>query len=207
MYNKYMNAKEARRRVRLAKSYNDHPKILKRGDTRDDGMVFYRYHISAKGFEHWMTPEKFTPYREKFLQCDISRRKKPCVLKKINKGLKKRYKSDALYRLKALVSTRTSIAFRLAGYKKNTKTTDMLGCSYKELYKHIEDQFTDGMSWDRMGEIHIDHRLPLAAGETEDEVLVLAHHRNLQPMWAHDNLSKGDKCCPKELKKYLTKYL
>jgi hypothetical protein len=58
-----------------------------------------------------------------------------------------------------------------------------------------------------MGDIHIDHRLPLSAANTEEEILVLNHHRNLQPMWAADNMAKSDSYCPDELAAYFKKHL
>jgi len=93
------------------------------------------------------------------------------------------------------------------GYTKTSRTHEILGCSYEEYYQHIEAQFTDGMSWERIAEIHIDHRLPVSAATTEAEMLALNHHRNLQPMWAKDNLAKSDSYCPKELADYFAKYL
>jgi hypothetical protein len=31
----------------------------KRGDVREDGMVFYRYQATARNGEYWMSPEMF----------------------------------------------------------------------------------------------------------------------------------------------------
>ena len=72
-----------------------------------------------------------------------------------------------------------------------------MGYTGKELYKHIESLFTDGMSWDNMGDWHIDHIRPVASfnfttTECEDFKKCWALE-NLQPLWAKDNLSKGSK--------------
>lgn len=69
----------------------------------------------------------------------------------------------------------------------------MLGCDFKTAHKHIEKQFTEGMSWDNRSEWHIDHIIPLASAKTEEELAKLCHYTNLQPLWAEDNLRKGDK--------------
>lgn len=58
---------------------------------------------------------------------------------------------------------------------------------------HLENQFTDGMSWDNMGKWHIDHITPLSSAKTPEELKSLCHYLNLQPLWAFDNLSKGDR--------------
>ena len=92
---------------------------------------------------------------------------------------------------------------RMHGHHKKAKTTQMIGCSWEELMTHLESQFLDGMTWDNRSEWHIDHRLPLAAATTEEEVMKLCHYTNLQPMWGEDNLIKNDKYCPKELAAYL----
>lgn len=66
-----------------------------------------------------------------------------------------------------------------------------------DLKKHLEKQFVDGMSWERFPEIHIDHKIPLAAfnfEKPEDIDFKRAWGlKNLRPMWAKDNMSKGAK--------------
>jgi hypothetical protein len=69
----------------------------------------------------------------------------------------------------------------------------MLGASIQTTLAHIEGLFLDGMSWENHGEWHIDHITPLASAKNEDELLRLCHYKNLQPLWARDNLSKGKK--------------
>jgi len=69
-----------------------------------------------------------------------------------------------------------------------------LGCSIEGLKKHLEAQFQEGMSWDNYGEWHIDHIIPLASFNliNESDFLKACHYTNLQPLWAEDNLSKGN---------------
>jgi hypothetical protein len=69
----------------------------------------------------------------------------------------------------------------------------MLGCDYQTAFKHIESRFKKGMSWDNFGDWHIDHIIPLASAKTEEELIELCHYTNLQPLWAEENLIKGDK--------------
>ena len=50
------------------------------------------------------------------------------------------------------------------------------------------------MSWELMGQhIHIDHIIPLSSAKNENELYELCRYTNLQPLWAFDNLSKGNK--------------
>ena len=79
--------------------------------------------------------------------------------------------------------------------RKTCLTFDLLGYTKEQLKEHIESLFTDGMSWERFDEIHIDHIRPIASfnyttTECEDFKKCWALE-NLQPMWASDNMSKG----------------
>ena len=49
------------------------------------------------------------------------------------------------------------------------------------------------MSWSNFGECHIDHKIPISWGKTEDDIIKLNHYKNLQPLWAEENLSKGNR--------------
>ena len=120
---------------------------------------------------------------------------------------RERKANDPLFRLTHNIRNLIRCSLSNGGYSKTSKTAEILGCSFDEYYQHIEAQFTDGMSWERMSEIHIDHRLPVSAATTEDELLALNHHRNLQPLWSADNLAKSDSYCPKELEAYFAKHL
>lgn len=88
---------------------------------------------------------------------------------------------------------RIRVAFQRTRLSKNNKTEAIVGCSFDELKAHIEALFSDGMCWERLSEIHIDHVIPLATAKTVDDVYRLCHYTNLQPLWARDNLSKGAK--------------
>jgi hypothetical protein len=107
-----------------------------------------------------------------------------------NKYLKMLYETDTMYKLS--VNMRSSIlkAFKRNGYKKNSKTFLILGCSFEDLKIHIENQFKEGMSWLNHGEWHIDHKIPLSWAKDEEELIKMCHYTNLQPLWAFENLSK-----------------
>ena len=77
------------------------------------------------------------------------------------------------------------------GYKSGSAVRD-LGCSIPEFRLHIERQFTGGMTWENMGEWHLDHIKPLASFDLTDrqQFLGAAHWKNYQPLWAKDNFTK-----------------
>lgn len=59
---------------------------------------------------------------------------------------------------------------------------------------YIEAKFEIGMTWDNFGAWHVDHIIPCVAFDltTESGQLECFNYSNLQPLWAVDNLSKGD---------------
>lgn len=98
-----------------------------------------------------------------------------------------------LFRFKKNMRGLVGGSLRSRGLRKHIKTLEIIGCGWAQLMQHIEIQFVDGMSWDNRAEWHVDHKVPLASGKTESEILKLNHFTNLQPLWALDNIRKGAK--------------
>jgi hypothetical protein len=111
----------------------------------------------------------------------------------INKNYRDRRNSDPLFKMTCNIRSRTSESFHLSGLKKTSATKDMLGCSFEFMRDHLAAQFTEGMTLENYGDWHIDHITPLSSAKNEKELISLAHYTNLQPLWAEDNLKKGDK--------------
>ena len=105
-----------------------------------------------------------------------------------------RKKYDPIFKITYNMRARMSVFLKSNNITKKNKTFDIVGCSPEFLKEYLEQKFTEGMSWDLMGQhIHIDHIIPLSSANTEEEVYKLCHYTNLQPLWAEDNLSKGSK--------------
>jgi hypothetical protein len=103
-----------------------------------------------------------------------------------------RRKKDILFRVKHNVRNRLWSAFKNGNWKKEG-SEKLLGAKYDFVITYIESLFTKGMSWDNYGEWHIDHIIPLVNAKTKEEAEKLCNYKNLQPLWAFDNLSKGIK--------------
>lgn len=103
--------------------------------------------------------------------------------------------TDPFYSMKRRLRNRLYCALRETSWKKNTKFTEYIGCTLAELKNHIENQFTDGMSWVILmtGAIHLDHIIPLSSAKTQEELYKLCHYTNIQPLWAIDNIRKSNK--------------
>lgn len=101
------------------------------------------------------------------------------------------YKNDPQFTVKSRLRARLRKAIK-TNAKAGSAVQD-LGCTVPELLKHLESQFTEGMSWDNWGEWHIDHIKPLCKFDlTNREQFVQAvHYTNLQPLWAVDNWKKN----------------
>jgi hypothetical protein len=112
----------------------------------------------------------------------------------LSKKDRERRESDHLFRTIRYVRNRINQYFKSKNYKKDSQSFNLVGCSPDFLRLYIQSLFTDGMSWDLVGkEIHIDHIIPLSSGKNIDEVKLLCHYTNLQPLWAKDNLTKGNR--------------
>jgi len=90
-----------------------------------------------------------------------------------------------------------AIRSALRGTKRRCDWEVILGYSREELRRHLEAQFTTGMTWEKFlaGEIDIDHvrpRMTFSYSSMDDpqfkECWALS---NLRPMWARENRSHG----------------
>jgi hypothetical protein len=116
-------------------------------------------------------------------------------IKKINREfISNKRNKDPIFRLISNLRSRTYSFFKVKKISKKNTTKDLLGCSPEQLKEHIENLFTEGMSWDLLGKrIEIDHIIPLSSAKSEEDVYKLCNYRNLQPMWAEDNRKKSNK--------------
>ncbi len=110
---------------------------------------------------------------------------------------RERYRSDEQYRLKEILKSRMQTATNAIKSARCAGTIDLLGCSVIEARHHLESQFTDGMTWENhsLNGWHIDHIKPCASFDLtiDSEQKQCFHYSNLQPLWAEDNLRKGNK--------------
>ena len=106
--------------------------------------------------------------------------------------LQRERNKDPIINLANRCRARVKESLRTNGYGKKSKTFKILGCDYEFFKQHIESQFSQNMSWEKLNEIHLDHFIPIVLASTEEDVLSLNHYTNIQPLWAEDNLKKSD---------------
>lgn len=88
---------------------------------------------------------------------------------------------------------RLSSAIKRQLAKKHDHTLDLLGIPMDEFMDYLEQQFTEGMTWENKGQWHIDHIVPCSSFNLleRSEQEKCFHYTNLQPLWAADNYRKG----------------
>lgn len=109
--------------------------------------------------------------------------------KQIVERRRQRYIEDPFYKMKDRMRTRVKNGIT----NKHNYTLKIMSCPDWETFKeHIENQFTEDMSWDNQGEWHYDHYYPKSLAQTHDDMFIFNHYTNFQPLWAKDNLSKSN---------------
>ena len=145
-----------------------------------------REHLLEKRRERYLTIEK-EANKQRYLQ------NKEKYYSKRKQWHDKKLETDPLYAMKLKVRHMISGSFKRKNISKNDKTEEILGCSIEEFIVYLQSKFEDGMTLENHGEWHIDHIIPLATAQTEEDVIKLCHYTNLQPLWAKDNLTKKDR--------------
>lgn len=112
-----------------------------------------------------------------------------------NKYYKNKRKNDSLFVLSHSIRGLISNSFKYNNHIKNSKTQQILGCTFEEFKQYIESKFESWMNWDNKGlyngELNygwdIDHIIPLSSAKTEDDLMGLNHYTNLQPLCSKIN--------------------
>ncbi len=114
---------------------------------------------------------------------------------KRNKYLVERRKNDELFRVTTNIRNLIINSFIQNGYKKNSKTEEILGCSFEEFKIYLENKFENWMTWENRGCYNgdmnsgwdIDHIVPISSAKNEEELIKLNHYTNLQPLCSKIN--------------------
>lgn len=90
------------------------------------------------------------------------------------------------------------IRYSLKGNKNGNHWEDIIkDYNLQELMKHLKNQFKPDMNWDNYGKWHIDHIKPISSfnfnSYNDPEFKECWALKNLRPLWAKENMSKGAK--------------
>ena len=139
--------------------------------------------------------QKNYKYSEKYKEYRASDRYKKLTNKRALKYQNKRRARDPIFKMLVAMRTRLKKYVRLSNISVENPIKELIGCSPDYLRKHLEKQFTEGMSWKNhtINGWHIDHIIPLSSAKTSSELEKLMHYTNLQPLWSKDNIKKSNK--------------
>ncbi len=102
-------------------------------------------------------------------------------------------RSDPFFAMVHRLRSRCRSMLKAKGYKKRTRTEEMLGAPLEDCLKIIERQFLPGMGWRNKNLWHLDHIIPLSSAESVEHLESLCRISNIRPMWAMDNQKKSAK--------------
>lgn len=113
------------------------------------------------------------------------------------------------YRKKPATKLSRNVRRRLGEFLKSNKEeySKTIGRSPEQLRIYIESLWQEGMSWENYSNDgwHIDHIVPISKWKefrhliTDDKYASPNLYLNLQPLWAMDNILKGNKILPEHL--------
>ena len=105
--------------------------------------------------------------------------------------------TDPTYKLISYFRTAIYQVLKESNVVKNKHYFDVLQYTPEKLIKHLEYQFTDGMTWENYGVWHVDHIKPISSFNIvemgDDEFMKCWALDNLQPMWGNENIKKSNK--------------
>lgn len=155
------------------------------------------YWINHKASKKWLrTYWKSVPWKQPGISAaekfKLRYRHDPefCLRQKMRAHMRRRTKHDKIGDLMRAALKRNG---------NSSRVEHLLGYTIADLKKHIENQFTYRMTWEKFnkGEIHIDHILPISSFKFtkigDSEWRACWDLPNLRPMWAKDNIAKSNK--------------
>jgi hypothetical protein len=164
------------------KSYNKHDSTYKYVNSAKCNECF-RENVIKNKREYYQRMKDH--YKEYYLS-DVNKEKR-------NKRLRERREKEP--EVKTINSLKARIHEVLRGYK-GCSSSKLLDCTREQLYKWLESQFTDMMSWENYGKIwHIDHVVPISFFDNTiiEEQSIAFNWTNLKPLCSKMNMSKSSK--------------
>ena len=131
--------------------------------------------------------EKIKEYNKEYYSKNKDR-----LIKETSLYSKEKRENDSLYKLRSIISHRIRQSIKTKGYTKKTKTYNILKCEYDFFIEFLNGVASNGYTYG-VGNLHLDHVVPISLAETEEEILLLCHYSNYQLLNATENVSKGNR--------------
>ena len=178
---------------------------FKRGESRDDGMIFWQYHPTAKNGEIWISVDEYKKKKERKSITDRKRYERDIDLNREKSKIasRKRYKENkkSCYEASRRWANKNKEKIKFLGREWNKKNKEYVALQTAKRRARILNQMPEDhndqielvlrssakrISMELGIPFHIDHIIPLASGG-------LHHHTNLQILPASINMRKGAK--------------
>jgi hypothetical protein len=134
--------------------------------------------------------EKIKKAKQKYTQSEHGK-------KALNEYRRNKLKNDPIFRIAVNLRLRLRKIIKQQGGKgKYVKMLDIIGMDWPSFKKYIESKFKVGMTWENYGsQWHLDHIKAITKFDllTEEGQKQSCHYSNLQPLWAVENLKKGNR--------------
>ena len=152
----------------------------------------------------------------KYVSMNMKPRKKKVQTRSVTNRKKKQNAANTRKRLqnpihKLVAGMRVRMNAALKNNRKSDHTKVLVGAPMQVVKKWIEEQFLPGMTWDNhtLYGWHIDHKIPIAAWDLSDPMhqQMAFWYKNLQPMWAKQNLQKGHRYTEQDKQEYIQTFL
>jgi hypothetical protein len=112
------------------------------------------------------------------------------------RAIRKKAETNPLYKVRKNMRKRLKELIKSAKSSATDYRRNFIGCSTKELKRHLESQFESWMTWENYGSRwHVDHIIPVAAFDQTcaKQRKACWHFSNLRPLCAKKNIAKSDK--------------
>ena len=115
----------------------------------------------------------------------------------------KKKKENILFNLETRIRSNIFSSLRRRQYTKKTKTYNILKCEFDFFINWLNGVASNSYTYG-IGNLELDHVVPISLAQTEDEILLLCHYSNYQLLSADENLTKGNRYVnPTNLKRVL----
>ena len=193
---KYQETDKGKKSINKYRKSDKRKKVLKKYNQSDKGKVNAKnYNQSDKRKEtlkkYYKTDKGNETTKKRINRYEHSEKGKT----RRKKYTKEKIKTNPVFKIIVNLRSRLNKFLKVKNIKKTNKSFKMIGCTPEFLKQHLEKQFKPGMTWKNNTPKgwHVDHRKPISSANTPKDAERLSHYTNLQPMWATENLKKGNK--------------
>lgn len=172
----------------------------------DDYLKYYHNNkeqvdIVSKNYK-LLTKEQQKIYNNNYTQLNKDKKQKASTKwaqnnkEHIKLHIKNRRNNDSSFKLSGNIRALIYGSFKKVckgQFSKSKSTEEILGCTIEEFINYLQSQFTEGMTLENHGEWEMDHIVPVSSAKVEEEICMLNHYTNFQPLWKEDNRKKGNK--------------